>query len=106
LTFESLLCSIFQKGGDMKITIELKGKVLYLILTAILILLLSIPVLMYLAPQKAMAEWNSDNTSSSDSYALSQIEKHLDEMVTQLEKLNSNLSDVGDEIEKIRYKMD
>ena len=90
----------------MKITVELSRKIFFTISAIFLIAVLSIPILLYLAPQKAMAEWNSENSSSSDSYALTQIEKHLDDLVGQLEKLNDNLSDVGDEIEKIRYKMD
>ncbi|TES93491.1 MAG: hypothetical protein E3J87_02230 [Candidatus Cloacimonadota bacterium] len=90
----------------MKVMIEVPRKILYIFLVIFLVLVVSIPLIFYLGPRNLRAEWNSENTSTSDSYTLSQIEKHLGDLVRQLEKLNSNLSDIEDEIEKIRYKMD
>ncbi len=90
----------------MKATIELPRRILYILLSALLVVLISISIIFLFSPHKANAEWNSDNASTSDSYTLSQIEKHLGDLVDQLEKLNYNLSDIEDEMEKIRNKME
>jgi hypothetical protein len=94
-----------KKEGIMKLVLEIPRKTLYLILSVFLIAFILIPVLLYLGPQNARAEWNSDNTSTSDSYTLSDIEGHLENLVRQLEKLNYNLDDIEDELEKIRGEM-
>jgi len=89
----------------MKFSVELSHKTFYIVLVLFLVLALSIGFLFIIKPDNAQAEWNNEKTSSSDSYNLSQIEKHLEDLVRGIEKLNSNLSDIEDEMEKIRYKI-
>lgn len=95
-----------KKEVRMKVTIEAPRKILYAVLITLLIAVLSIPASLMLRPQPLSAEWNSDNTSTSDSYTLSDIENHLDNLVTQFEKLNNNLSNIEYELEQIRGKLD
>ncbi|MCK4575345.1 hypothetical protein KAU34_02955 [candidate division WOR-3 bacterium] len=90
----------------MKISVEIPRKILYVVLFTLLVTVLSISAFFIFRPQIVRAEWNNDNTSTSDSYTLSQIERHLENLVRQLEKLNNNLSGIEDEIEKIRSNMD
>lgn len=90
----------------MKVTLEIPRKVLYASLIILLVAVLAIPAAIFLRPQMLSAEWNSDNTSSSDSYTLEQIEDHLDGLVDQFEKLNYNLSNIEYELEQIRNNMD
>ncbi len=90
----------------MKLTLEIPRKILYASLIVVLIAVLSIPAAILLRPQLLRAEWNSDNTSTSDSHALSEIENHLDNLVDQFEKLNYNLSNIEYELEQIRNEID
>jgi hypothetical protein len=90
----------------MKVTIEVPKKILYASLIVLLIAVLSIPAAIFLRPQPLRAEWNSDNTSTSDSYVLGMIEDHLDDIVDQFEKLNYNLSNIEYELEQIRNELD
>jgi hypothetical protein len=90
----------------MKVTLEIPRNILYVSFVAVLIAVLAIPAALFLRPQLLRAEWNSDNTSTSDSYTLEQIEDHLDQLVTQFEKLNYNLSQIEYELEQIRGEMD
>ncbi len=90
----------------MKIIMEIPRKALYTLLIVLLIAVLAIPVSIILRPAPLSAEWNSDNTSSSDSYTLSDIEDHLYDLVDQFRKLNENLSDIEYELEQIRGNMD
>jgi len=89
----------------MKIVFELPRRTLYIFLVIFLFVVLSISVFLLARPQIALAEWNNGNISTSDSYTLSKIENHLGNLVRELEKLNGNLSDIENEMEKIRYKM-
>jgi len=89
----------------MKMSFEIPRKVLYVSLIVLFITVITISGFIVFAPRNARAEWNSENTSSSDSYTLSDIEKHLGDLVRQLEKLNSSMSGIEDELEKIRNNM-
>jgi hypothetical protein len=94
------------KEGIMKVTVEVPRKILYAALIVLLIAVLSIPAAIFFRPQPLKAEWNSDNTSTSDSYVLDTIEDHLDDIVDQFEKLNYNLSNLEYELEQIRNELD
>lgn len=90
----------------MKVTLEIPRKILYGSLIVLLIAVISIPVAIILRPQSLRAEWNSDNSSTSDSYVLGMIEDHLDDIVDQFEKINYNLSNIEYELEQIRNELD
>ncbi len=89
----------------MKVSFEIPRNILCTGLIIFVIGIVAISGFVLFGPRNARAEWNSESISSSDSYTLSDIEKHLGDLVRQMEKLNGNLSGIEDELEKIRNNM-